>query len=66
MTETETVTIAYRVPVYVTVDLTYKKVTSVKVDDGAAEFDDDFRNPIVHAARQIAQGAEWPSWEFGL
>lgn len=70
------VTLEYRVPVIVTVDVTARRVCRVRVLDEEARYKRISPAPDTPAladcqrlcdeAQQIAEEAEWPPWEFGL
>lgn len=70
------ITLEYRVPVIVTVDVTAHRVCRVRVLDEEAHYKRISPAPDAPAladsqglcdeARQIAEEAEWPPWEFGL
>jgi hypothetical protein len=68
------VVVKYQVPVYVTVDITRRRVERVEVDDTGAEQTGEIEVPDAPYASQeqqaqarwIAEEAEWPAWEIGL
>lgn len=63
--EQGTVDLIYNAPVSVTVDLDTKEVTRVVVlDESIEKVEDQPGNPSPEAW-EIADHAEWPSWEFG-
>ena len=70
------ITLEYRVPVIVTVDVTARRVCRVRVLDEEARYERINPTPdapglpdyqrLCDEARRITEEAEWPPWEFGL
>lgn len=70
------VTLEYRVPVIVTVDITARQICRVRVLDEETRYErispapdapalPDYQRLCAEAGR-ITEEAEWPPWEFGL
>jgi hypothetical protein len=68
-----TVFVRYSVPVLAEVDLSVGRVLRVQVDDEAVAGPEEVfaveQAPLgeddQHRAREIAEDAPWPAWEFG-